>query len=472
MGTPWTVADILDATGGQLISGHRELGIEGVGIDSRRISPDEAFVAIVGETHDGHRFLPEVVAAGVRCVVVAEDRTALLPTADGHPMELAVVAVSDTTKALGELAAHHRQRIGVPVVALTGSNGKTTTRAMTQEVLSTRFSVMATIGNFNNPIGLPLTLLRLNKSHDVAVVELGMNHPGEIDTLGAIADPDVGIITNIAPAHLEGLGTIDGVRDAKGELLARIRKDGTALLNADDPKVQELVPRSPVRTRLYGTSPAATIRADEITETPGGVSFLLITPEASKTVQLAVHGRFMVSNALAAAAAGHAMGLTATQIAIGLERFRPVKGRMEIKQAGGIHIIDDTYNANPASMTAALDTLSTLRGSHRSIAVLGDMLELGAASAALHREIGERAARSGISRLFAAGDHAGDMVEGAMAGGLAADRLVTGKVESLIADLGDQAAAGDWILIKGSRGMRMERIVQALIDTFTDTEIR
>ncbi|MGD8251037.1 MAG: UDP-N-acetylmuramoyl-tripeptide--D-alanyl-D-alanine ligase [Desulfobacterales bacterium] len=469
MGTPWTVGDILEATGGRLISGVPDLAIEDFSIDSRRIGPADAFVAIIGETHDGHRFLPEVIAAGVRCVVVAEDRTALLPTADDRSMDVSVVAVADTTMALGDLAAYHRRRIGIPVVALTGSNGKTTTRAMTQEVLSTRFSVMATIGNFNNPIGLPLTLLRLKKSHDVAVVELGMNHPGEIDTLGAMADPDVGIITNIAPAHLEGLGSVDGVRDAKGELLARIRKDGTALLNADDPKVQELVPRSPVRTRLYGTSPAATIRAEEITDTPNGVSFRLVTPEASKTVQLAVHGRFMVSNALAAAAAGHTMGLSATQICIGLERFRPVKGRMDIKQVGSIHVIDDTYNANPASMTAALDTLTTLRGSRRGIAVLGEMLELGAASAALHREIGERAARSGISRLFVAGDHAKDMVEGAIEGGLAADQTVTGEVENLIDGLREQTAAGDWILVKGSRGMRMERIVMALVDAFSGT---
>lgn len=467
MATNWSISDILEATKGRLVTGPHGRSFAGIGIDSRQIKPEELFVAIEGEIHDGHRFVSDVVSAGVKGVLVEEGKSRELMESLVDRPDVAVIAVPDTTIALGALGTFHRRRIGVPVVALTGSNGKTTTRAMTEQVLSTGFSVMATIGNLNNSIGLPLTLLRLTAGHEVAVVELGMNHPGEIDYLGGVADPDIGIITNIAPAHLEGLGSIDGVRDAKGELLARIQEDGVALLNADDPKIRELVPNSPVRTLLFGESPAATIRAENIVESSKGVSFRLITPDGDADVNLRANGYFMVSNALAAAAVGHRMGLKLDQIRDGLERFEPVKGRMEIKSAGDIHIIDDTYNANPASMAVALRTLEKLKGNARGIAVLGDMLELGEASAALHRELGERIARTDVSQLFVAGAFAAEVAQGAFSGGMPAERVATGEVDALSHLVERTAEAGDWVLVKGSRGMRMERVVQYLLKTAT-----
>ncbi|MFZ7125962.1 MAG: UDP-N-acetylmuramoyl-tripeptide--D-alanyl-D-alanine ligase [Desulfobacterales bacterium] len=460
--TDWEVSDVLKATGGRLVQGPQNRRFSGIGIDSRRISPGEIFVSIKGEVHDGHRFIPDVVASGIRGVVIGRKREPEYRNTLIDRPDVVVIAVEETTRALGELAAYHRRRIDVPVVALTGSNGKTTTRAMTEQVLAVRFSVLATSGNLNNAIGLPLTLLRLTGDHEAAVVEMGMNHPGEIDYLGQIAEPDIGMITNISPAHLEGLGSIDGVRDAKGELLGRIRKEGTALLNADDPKVLELVPRSPVTTLLFGESPAAEIRATEIEEAPGGVRFRLVTPRGDHKVSLTANGRFMVSNALAAAAAGFRMGLEPAEIARGLEKFRPVKGRMEIRASGGVHIIDDTYNANPASMAAALRTLDHLKGEARGIAVLGDMLELGPASAALHRELGERVARSETARLFVTGNLAEAVADGAIAAGMAPERIRLGEVAELSEALRRILKEGDWVLVKGSRGMRMERIVQNL----------
>jgi UDP-N-acetylmuramoyl-tripeptide--D-alanyl-D-alanine ligase len=462
MESGWNTAQVLEATDGRLLSGHRGQRFATIGIDSRSVEQGMLFVAIRGEVHDGHRFALAALAGGAAGILVERTRAADLLDRVSERPEPVVIAVDDTTRALGRLASYHRRRCGIPLVALTGSNGKTTTRAMTEQVLGTRFSVMATIGNLNNPIGLPLTLLRLADRHEVAVVELGMNHPGEIDYLAGIADPDVGIITNVAPAHLEGLGSIDGVRDAKGELLGRIKSDGTALLNADDAKVRELVPRCPVRTLLFGESSAATIRAEGIVETTEGIGFRLVTPDGDADVRLRVHGRFMVANALAAAAAGHTLGLTAWQIRQGLERFAPVKGRLETVRVGGLHVIDDTYNANPASMAAALKTLETLRGDARSIAVLGDMLELGEASPALHRELGERAAAARVDRLLAAGAFAEAVADGARTGGMDPDRIRTGTVEEVARAAAEMAAPGDWILVKGSRGMRMERVVGAL----------
>lgn len=471
MATDWSLSDILEATGGRQVAGLLEPRFGGIGIDSRQIPPEALFVAICGETHDGHRFVTDVVRAGVRGVVVNDAQAEDIAAGLVDRPEVSVVAVPDTTHALGRLGRYHRRRIGIPVVALTGSNGKTTTRAMAQQVLATQFSVLATVGNLNNAIGLPLTLLRLTPEHEVAIVEMGMNHPGEIDYLGGIAEPETGIITNVAPAHLEGLGSIDGVRDAKGELLARIQKDGTALLNADDPKVLELVPRSPVRTVLYGESKTATVRAVDIEDRSEGLRFRLITPEGDTDVRLRVNGRFMVSNALAAAAAGRQLGLSPEQIRSGLERFVPVKGRMEVRSAGRIRIIDDTYNANPASMAAALRTLESLKGGNRGIAVLGDMLELGDAAAALHRELGEGVGRSDVHALFAAGDFSEELAAGARAAGMAAEQIITGEVEDLAREIPSMVKAGDWVLVKGSRGMRMERVVERLMATASEDSV-
>lgn len=461
---PWTVEEILTATGGSICCGNIEGRFPGIAIDSRTIARDELFVAIRGEVHDGHGFVPAVVDDGVAGVLVDAEQTGRLPLDlwRKRRKQVICIAVSDTTRALGDLAAYNRQRARVSVVGITGSNGKTSTREMTAGIISRRFRTLTPRGNFNNHIGLPLTLLSMEPDHRMAVLEMGMNHAGEIRRLGEICRPDMGVITNIGPAHLEGVGSIEGVARAKGELLETIRDGGTAVLNADDERVAALAENTDHRVCFYGLSQKATVRGDSVVSGADGTRFRVHLPGETVPVQLKAGGSFMVINALAAAAVGHCLGLTADEIRSGLERFEPVHGRLNILKVGqGIHLIDDTYNANPASMAAAIDTLASLRGDNRGIMVAGDMLELGERSAALHRDIGRKAATSGIDRLYVTGNFAPEVVRGA-AQAMGADRIVTGTREEILGVLLPELRTGDWVLVKGSRGMRMEKIVNEL----------
>jgi len=336
---------------------------------------------------------------------------------------------------------------------------------MTAGMLSERFEVLASEGNLNNDIGLPLTLFRLNSRHDWAVLELGMNHPGEITRLGEICVPDIGVITNVGPSHLQGLGSIEAVARAKGELLENIQPDGVAVLNADDPHITSLANQSPVKTCLYGQdNPDAAIRAESIADRGHEMSFNLVLPSENVAVDLKVPGRYMISNALAAAAVGHLSGLPAAMIKAGLEKFRPVKGRMNLqKNSKGVNIVDDTYNANPLSTRAAMEALSSLRKGNRSALVLGDMLELGGLARDLHREIGRIAYKNGIERLFLTGDHAADVGEGALEAGMDASAILMGTKTEILGRLLSWMKSGDWILVKGSRTMKMETLVNDLL---------
>ena len=364
---------------------------------------------------------------------------------------------------MGRLASFIRLHSQVRVAAITGSNGKTTTREMTAAILRQQYSVLTPKGNFNNEIGLPLTLLRLREDHQWAVAELGMNHPGEIDRLARICQPDIGAIINIGPAHLEGVGSIKGVMAAKGELLGRIKPHGSAVLNADDPYVNKLAQQYPGKRLLYSRRRAAPVRAHEAAAEPGTVEFILDIEDRSIPVKLSTAGRFMVDNALAAAAIGHLAGLTAAQIKAGLESFRPVGGRLNIVHLpGGIHVIDDTYNANPASMEAAVATLAALKGEGRAAAALGDMLELGEQSAQLHRALGKRIGGGALERLCTTGEFSDQVLGGARASGMAAADLMAGSKDEIYRDLASWLRPGDWVLIKGSRGMAMEAIVEKL----------
>ncbi len=460
---PWTISDCLTATGGRLLGGDAGARFARVSIDSRRIAKEDLFVAIKGEVHDGHSFADGVVKKGIRGLIIDEQKIDGLPCSDWTGSSVACISVEDTTWALGRLAAYHRRRNSAAVAAITGSNGKTTTRRMTAAVVAQRFNTHSTKKNFNNNIGLPLTLLELCPAHQWAVVELGMNAPGEIDYLAGICSPDIGIITNVGPAHLEGVGSLEGVMNAKGELLGRIKPGGTAVLNADDSRVATLADRTDRRVLFYGLSEPATIRGSDVATTASGCTFTLWLPDGSIRVVLNIPGEFMVSNALAAAAAGYEMGITADQIKAGLEAFEPVAGRMNIRLLqNGVHMIDDTYNANPGSMAAALKTLTTLRGKSRSIFVAGDMKELGEQSAALHTDIGALAARSGIDLMFVTGEFADQMAAGALAEGMAPRRVMTGTKPEILEALEEQLAADDWVLVKGSRSMAMEDIVQGL----------
>ena len=459
----WTTADLLEATGADLVSGDIADTFSGIGIDSRSISGGELFIAIKGDLHDGHNFADAVIQSGVRGIVVNKDQIAALPSEDWRKKGIACLAVDDTTRALGDLAAFHRKRIKVLVVAITGSNGKTTTREMTAAVVSRRFNTLSSSHNFNNEIGVPLTLFSLNSSHQWAVVELGMNAPGEIDRLAEICRPEIGVITNIGPVHLEGVGSIDGVMRAKGELLTRIRPDGTAVLNADDHRVVDLAGKTDRTVLFFGKSEKAQIRALGAKASGLGTTFSLVLPQAQTGIDLKVPGAFMVSNALAAAAVGYHIGLLADDIKTGLENFQPIRGRMTILEtAKSIHIIDDTYNANPESMKAALATLKELKKDKRGVFVVGDMLELGDHAESLHHKIGIVAVRSGITRLYSTGAFADTVAAGARSENMDPHNIFIGGKQEILGDLKSWLESDDWVLIKGSRGMRMEDIVEGL----------
>ena len=460
---PWTSADILDATKGDLLIGDIKSAFSGISIDSRSISVDELFVAIRGNIYDGFSFAGDVIKQGIRGLLINKDKANSLPYEKWRKKRVVCIAAKDTIKALGDLARFNRKRVNLSVVAITGSNGKTTTKDMTAAVLARRFCTLSTEGNLNNEIGLPLTLLRLCRRHEWAVLELGMNSPGEIGMLADICLPDIGIITNISHAHLEGLGSIEGIMRAKGELLEKIKPDGTAVLNADDRRVVDLANKTSREVLFYGLSSSAAIRAESVINNECGVSFTLILPSEPVSINLGVFGNFMVSNALAAAAVGYLLGQSALAIKAGLEDFKPAHGRMNILMISRAHIIDDTYNANPDSMKAAIMTLKSLKGGNRGAIIAGDMFELGEYAESMHKKIGSLSAKSNIAKLYIAGEFA----ESVAAGAREEDNLLdifTGTKEEILEDLIDWLMPGDWVLVKGSRAMGMERIIEGLRD--------
>ena len=468
----WSIKDILLATGGDLLSPGLDRTFSGISIDSRTIRSSEFFVAIPGERHDGHRFVDSVILSGVQGVLLEKGKFGRLPVDRWITSGVICIAVPDTVRALGDLARFQRDRLPVSVVAITGSNGKTSTRNLTQEVMRTRFRVLSTSGNFNNQIGLPLTLFQLTGDHEWAVLELGMNHPGEIDRLAEICRPRIGIITNIAPAHLLGLHSVDGVMAAKGELLSRLDTRGVAVMNLDDPRVAELARKAPCPVLGFGMDASALVRATDITSKADGTRFQLHLPEHTLNIFLPFPARFMVYNALAAAAAGYVAGLRPEEIRDGLANARPVPGRMNlIHTSRRIHIIDDTYNANPGSTEAAIRTLDFLAGGGRKFLVFGDMLELGEQAKDYHRQIGKIAGETGLSGLFLTGEFAGIVAAAARDAGMRPDSVRVGSKPALSEGLREILQPGDWVLVKGSRGMAMETVVQELhrqLDTCPD----
>jgi UDP-N-acetylmuramoyl-tripeptide--D-alanyl-D-alanine ligase len=458
------VADVVRWTGGELVAGDPTRVCRGAGIDSRRVGPDQLFVAIRGPRHDAHDFLADAAAAGAAAVLVA--RGAAIP--ETVRARCAVVAVTDTTAALGALAAGWRATWEGPVVAVTGSNGKTTTKEMCAAILSVRGPCLATQGNLNNQFGLPLTLLRREPSHWAAVVELGMNHEGEIAPLAAIARPTVGVITNVGTAHIEHLGSQDAIAAEKGALFEALPESAVAVANADDARVVAQLARTKARPLCFGLAARADVRAERVLARGArGCRFELATPEGRIDAQVAGIGRVPVINALAAAASALAAGATLDEVGAGLAGYRPPAGRLEPRALPGDGVLlDDTYNANPQSMEVALRSLAEHKGASRGIAVLGDMGELGATARDAHRATGRLAASLGLDFVFALGAHAGDLLDAAVAGGLARERAVEGRDhDDLAARVRGVLRDGDWVLVKGSRSMKMERIVAALAGT-------
>lgn len=454
------ITDIVTATAGRLVQRGKTVIVRGVSTDSRTIKPGELFVAVPGPRFDGHHFCAAAVASGASGVLVS--RSVMLP------QDIAVIEVADTIRSLGALAHHWRQRFTVPCVAITGSNGKSTTKEMTAAVVSALGPVLKTTGNFNNLIGLPLTIFGWNTEHRAAVLEMGMNAAGEIAALTTIARPQVGLITNVTAAHLEQLGTVAAVAAAKGELFATVGAQGTAVVNVEDPWVMKLGRRHAGRIIRFGMQNDCDVQLQRM-EANDLTAMKLVVRVVTQpvTFRLPVVGTHYVMNALAALAVGVALSIDAEAGAARLETFSPLPMRFErIQLANGVRLINDAYNANPDSMIAALRTIASAPRAGKFIAVLGDMLELGTAAAELHEAVGKEAAALGVERLLVFGDHAADVIRGARAAGLAnGSAMMCDALADLEATLLAELKAGDVLLIKGSRGMKMERIVEHLKQT-------
>jgi UDP-N-acetylmuramoyl-tripeptide--D-alanyl-D-alanine ligase len=452
------VEDVVRGTRGALVGGDLSVPVSAVSVDSRRLAVGEAFFAIRGHRLDGHAFLPEAVGRGASCLVVHR-----LP--HDPPPGVAIVFVEDTTCALGRFAAWHRARFTIPVAAVTGSAGKTSTKEMMASVLGGLGPVLKPDASFNNQWGLPLTLLRLRPEHRAAALELGANMPGEIAALAAICRPTMGVVTLVAGVHTELFGSLEGVQREKVELVRAIPPEGVVVLNADDPKVLAMRGETCARVLTVSATGAADVRALGLCdETTGGFTLSLDLAGTRTTVRLAFAGRHHTINALAAAAVGVAAGIAPDQIAARLEAARPVKGRCIWRRAGELLILDDTYNASPTSVRAALDTLA-VAGAPRRVVVLADMLELGEIAEDAHREIGRAIAAAGVAELVGMGRLARVAVEAAQEAGLAESHQ-TDSFEDTMAVILKRLAPGDAVLVKGSRSMRMERVVDALMARF------
>ena len=454
----FTVEDIVRGTRGALLSGDLGIAVSGMSIDSRTLNVGETFFAIRGDRLDGHAFLRDAVGRGAGCLVVDT-------VPDELPAGVPLVLVDDTTVALGRLGAWHRARFTIPVAAVTGSNGKTTTKELMAGVLRALGPVLKPESSFNNQWGLPLTLLKLTAEHRAAALELGTNKPGEIAALAALARPTVAVVTTVSSAHTEFLGSLEGIQEEKAALVRAVGPDGAVVLNADDPRVLAMRASSRARVWTYSAHGPADIRAGAVDERPGGIAFVLETPAGRQPVELAFSGRHNVTNALAAAGVGVALDLGVEAIARGLAAARPAKGRCVWRKAGSLAILDDTYNANPVSVRAALETLAASAGARRRIVVLGDMLELGSITEATHREMGAAVAASGAAEFVGLGKACRAAVDAAREAGLAESHHAA-TFEDTVAHLLKRLSPGDAVLVKGSRGMRMERVVDALIARF------
>ena len=455
--------DVLKATGGSLVRPGRSALFDGVSTDTRTIAAASLFVPLAGARFDGHDYIGQAAGAGAAGVLIQSGRESLLEkTAD----EATVISVEDTLTALGDLARSWRARFPIPVIAVTGSSGKTTTKEMAAAILGREKRLLKNEGNLNNLVGLPLTIFQMNEAHEVAVLEMGTNRRGEIARLTEIAGPTVGVITNVGPAHLEGLKSLETIRKEKGDLFRVMNNKGTAIINLDDEALAPWAQKWKGKKITFAIQADADVTASRIThEGEKGTIFKLLMDGASREILLPVLGFHNVSNALAAAAASSAAGATFDAICQGLMTFKPVGGRMEVyRLKNGGTLIDDTYNANPASVAVALKTLQGLKGECRSTVILGDMLELGGEAEKYHEEIGRNLADTGVSKAYLRGDFAKTTAKGAMKRGMKSDQvLVDLNTEETVAHLKACLKAGDWVLVKGSRKMKMEEIVQAIL---------
>ena len=457
-----TIEEVLGATGGKLLQGSGNV-FQGISTDSRAIAAGDLFIALRGSRFDGHHYALEALEKKAGGVLIEEDKVGDIRW-NGYRSR-AVIAVKDTLAALGEIARSWRRKYNTPVVALTGSNGKTTTKEMIAACLETTFPILKTKGNLNNLIGVPLTLLTLTERERVVVLEMGMNVPGEIRRLTEIAEPDVGLITNIQTVHLEGMGSLERLKEEKGELYRRMRRDGTILVNQDDARVVDLASDYPGQKITLGIEHPADVMAKEVRLNGAeGTSFTLILEGEVVEIHLPLLGRHFIPNVLSAMAVACLFGVEVKEAKKALENFQPFPMRMEVVPLkGGKTVINDAYNANPYSMEFALETLVEVKGKGRTIAVLGDMLELGNFTKEAHQRIGQKVSQLSIDFLLAMGEEAPVVVESAIRYGFPMERArVVESHSEALSILRQIIQNGDWILVKGSRRMAMEKIVEGL----------
>lgn len=447
-----TLAEVARAVGGRLLQGDPAIPFNAVSTDTRKLKAGDLFFALAGERFDAHDYLGEAAARGAAGLVVA--REGALPP--GTP----VILVRSTLAALQALARYNREKCGVPVIGVTGSTGKTTTKDILAAVLGARMPVIKTEGNLNNEIGLPLTLLTMDHGSRAAVVEMAMRGPGEIDALCRVAHPTAAIITNIGETHLERLGSVSNIAAAKGEMLNHVPADGFALVHADSPFIGREAGRCRGRVITFGSGGNADLHPLDVKVVEGGSWFTAVAGGERQRFFLPLPGRHNVINALAAIGAARELGLSPGEIAEGLSSAALTGMRLELFHCGGLMIINDAYNANPASTRAALSTQRDLAGSRRRLAVLGNMYELGGRAVAGHREVGQEAAALAVDCLVAVGDLAREIAEGARGSGLPPERIFccAGNEEAACV-LGGLLREGDVVLVKGSRGMKMEEII-------------
>ena len=428
--------------------------VSSVVIDSRKAEKDSLFVAIKGARVDGHSFIPQVMEKGALCAVSEQDL---------GDVPYPYIKVGSCEQALKDIAEHYRRSLDIRVVGISGSVGKTSTKEMIASVLGQKFNVLKTEGNFNNEIGLPLTVFNIREEHEIAVLEMGISHFGEMTRLAKIARPDICVITNIGVAHIESLGSRDGILKAKTEMFQYMNPEGTIILNGDDDKLRGFVPENGVSPVYFGLDPSCPYHAEK-TENKGlrGTDAEFVTPDSRFRAHISIPGGHMVYNALAGIAVGTALGMTPDEMVRGIEALVPIAGRNNLIETERWSIIDDCYNANPASMKSSLDVLAC--ADTRTVAILGDMFELGASEKEMHYEVGAYAAEKGISVLICIGGLSAETARGAResADSAAMEILHYSTKEDFFKEMNDVLKKDDTILVKASHGMEFTEIVNFL----------
>lgn len=478
----FTLEEILKATGGRVLDGEKGIIFSGVSTDSRTIKEGEIFIALKGQKFDGHDFLGDAISKGATAIIVERETGFTV-----HGSRFTVVIVPETLRALQDIAHSVRLKYDIPVIGVTGSNGKSTTKEMISSILSKKWKVLKSEGNINNHIGVPLTILKLMPEHKAVVLEMAMRAKGEIKRLSEIAIPTIGVITNIGPAHLETLGSLERIAEAKAEIIEGLGKEGTAIINNDDPFLKKLdlsrfkgwmvsfgldedADLHAVKIKLKGRSStfSVVVKTNIIDYLMPSVGLPSTAPIIGRKkeiriegINLPVPGRYNIYNALAAASAAITLGFDPAAVKEGLEGFKPLPMRAELIEIKGRKVINDAYNANPDSMEAALQTLRGISNNGKSIAVLGDMLELGDYKEEAHRELGSKIASMGINEFIAVGDLMKYAASSARKNGMAEERVhICGSPEEAKDILKGISSNGDIILLKGSRAMGMERTLE------------